>query len=113
MDSLEKSMKPYSTEGGDSETQMHEQPVEELELAVARVWEDIFGIAPIGRNDNFFGLGGDSVVGLELMELMAERLGVRAPIVLLFQYPSVRELSEIIRAEFTPAAQPATSVLER
>ena len=78
------------------EAEMYEEPQGELEIALAKVWRDTFKLDRIGRNDNFFGLGGNSLLGMELTELLAGRLGIEVPVVLLFQYPTVREMAEVI-----------------
>jgi hypothetical protein len=41
-----------------------EAPEGEWERHIAEVWQDTLGIAPIGRDDDFFALGGDSMKGL-------------------------------------------------
>jgi acyl carrier protein len=85
----------YSMEEG-RDGEVYEEPHGEFEQALAQVWRDTFRLEKIGRNDNFFGLGGNSLLGMELTELLANRLGIEVPVVLLFQYPSVREMAEAI-----------------
>ena len=77
--------------------QVYEEPQGETELAIAQVWRDVFRLAKIGRNDNFFGLGGNSLLGMELTERLAKRLNVEVPVVALFQCPTIRELATIVR----------------
>jgi hypothetical protein len=74
----------------------YEEPHGELEEQIAAVWRDVLRRDKIGRNDNFFELGGNSLVGMDLTEALAHRLSIPVPILVLFQYPSVRELAEII-----------------
>ena len=45
------------------------------EREIAAIWEDALGIAPIGRDENFFDLGGDSLSAITVM-LRMERAGV-------------------------------------
>jgi acyl carrier protein len=77
---------------------VYEEPQGDMELAIAQIWKDAFRVERIGRNDNFFELGGNSLLGMELTEMLANRLAVQIPVVVLFQYPTVRELAEIISA---------------
>ena len=79
--------------------EVYEDPQGELELALAQVWRDAFHLEKISRHDNFFGLGGNSLLGMELTEMLATRLGIQIPVVVVFQYPSIRELAEVITAD--------------
>lgn len=74
----------------------YEEPQGEMELAIAQTWRDAFRLEKIGRNANFFELGGNSLLGMELTQMLAERLAVQVPVVVLFQYPTIREMAEII-----------------
>lgn len=73
-----------------------DEPRGELEQEIARIWSEVFHLERVGRDDNFFALGGNSLLGMDLTEALADRLSIRVPVLVLFQYPSVRELAEII-----------------
>jgi amino acid adenylation domain-containing protein len=49
-------------------TKPYDPPVGELEQLLARVWQAVLGIGCVGRQDNFFGLGGDSICMVRAME---------------------------------------------
>ena len=66
------------------------------EAAVARIWREIFPRHRIGPDDNFFALGGDSLVAMRLADLFARELGVELPVVVLFRNPTVRELAGLL-----------------
>ncbi|MFW6012209.1 MAG: amino acid adenylation domain-containing protein [bacterium] len=71
----------------------------ELERAIARIWSEVLGRDGVGVNDNFFDLGGHSLLVVEvstrLMEsgLCSEELSV----VDFFQYPTVGTLARFLR----------------
>src|SRR5262249_8973883 len=44
----------------------YEEPVGEMERAVARIWEELLGVERVGRNDNFFELGGHSLLAVQV-----------------------------------------------
>ncbi|VVE06616.1 Tyrocidine synthase 3 [Pandoraea iniqua] len=48
-------------------------PAGERELALAEVWAEVLGLARVGRNDNFFTLGGDSILVLRVVARAAAR----------------------------------------
>ena len=80
----------------------YEEPQGTSELAIATLWREVFGLEQIGRNDNFFELGGDSVLGMQLAEMMAERLAIELPVVTLFLNPTIREVAEVIASFALP-----------
>ena len=55
-----------------------------MEHQIAAIWEELFGVAPIGASDNFFDLGGDSLLAAAFVAAIEETCGrVLSPAVLL------------------------------
>ena len=46
-----------------------------IELKLKQIWEDLLGHRPVGVHDNFFEIGGDSVLAMSLMALVIQRHG--------------------------------------
>ena len=69
-------------------------PVEEV---LAGIWSDIFG-RPVGRDDNFFDLGGHSLLVARVVARVREALGVELTMDRLFELPTVAELAESLAA---------------
>jgi amino acid adenylation domain-containing protein len=65
-------------------------PLSRREREVAEVWGEVLGIDAIGPDDNFFDLGGNSLLLLLLAGRLTERLGSTATAVELFRFPTVR-----------------------
>ncbi|MEV0176937.1 phosphopantetheine-binding protein [Streptomyces sp. NPDC050803] len=61
--------------------------------SVAAVWTEVLGIDGITDTDDFFDLGGDSLVATRLTAVLSERLGVEVPALLVFDHPTVGELA--------------------
>ncbi|MEV1175412.1 condensation domain-containing protein, partial [Nonomuraea sp. NPDC049784] len=78
--------------------------VQELDV-VAAAWQDVLGIAPAGPQDDFFSLGGDSLVATQL----ASRLGL--PIEAVFDHPTLGGQRTLVASagarEVIPAIAPA------
>lgn len=68
-------------------------PRDELESAIAGVWQELFGIPRIGVDDDFFELGGHSLLAARILVCVEERTGVRLPIAALFEAPTVAGLA--------------------
>ncbi|HLB77445.1 MAG TPA: non-ribosomal peptide synthetase [Candidatus Dormibacteraeota bacterium] len=59
------------------------------ELAVAEIWQELLGRSEVGRQDNFFDLGGRSLLLVRLQGRLQERFGRRLSVLDLFRYPTV------------------------
>jgi len=80
--------------GGDQ----YEQPIGEVEGALAEIWRETLQIGRVGRRDNFFELGGHSLLGVRLISQIEERLGVRASVIWAFQYPTIEQMAQAVEA---------------
>ena len=74
-------------------------PAEELLLAI---WRSVLGTAQLGVADNFFEVGGDSLLAIQLVAENRKAFQVEFPLRLLFENPSVELLASCI--EGAPAA---------
>ncbi|HYW51837.1 MAG TPA: SDR family NAD(P)-dependent oxidoreductase [Gemmatimonadaceae bacterium] len=52
-------------------------PRTEFEVAIAEVWRDVLGVERIGIHDNFFDIGGHSLLGVRAITKLDKRIGVR------------------------------------
>jgi phthiocerol/phenolphthiocerol synthesis type-I polyketide synthase E len=71
-------------------------PRGELEQVLADLWSELLGVSPIGAEDDFFKLGGNSLVAIQLFSLVRARLDIRVPMRGLFQAPTVAGLAELV-----------------
>jgi acyl carrier protein len=76
----------------------YQAPRSELETRLAAIWEDLFGIAPIGITDNFFALGGHSLLATQLNARLYAALGVEMTLARLLQAPTIADLGAAIVA---------------
>jgi amino acid adenylation domain-containing protein len=73
------------------------RPRDEIEQDLVRVWEEILAVDGIGTRDNFFDLGGHSMLAVRLFARLEECLHVRLPLATLFEAPTVEALASLIR----------------
>ncbi len=64
-----------------------------LERRIVEIWKRVLGAASIGVDDNFFDLGGNSLLGLQLVSEISREVGVDVAPVTLFEAPTVRALT--------------------
>ena len=71
-------------------------PRNEYEQSVAQTWQKCLGIRQVGIHDNFFDLGGHSLLGAQLTLELQNTFKVKVDIALLFAHPTVAELSHAL-----------------
>ncbi|MFK0180549.1 amino acid adenylation domain-containing protein [Streptomyces xanthochromogenes] len=68
-------------------------PVEE---AVAEIWATMLGAERVGVRDNFFALGGDSLMAMRAVVRLRQALEVEVPIRVLFDSPTLEETAQVV-----------------
>jgi thioesterase domain-containing protein/acyl carrier protein len=74
-------------------------PEDNAEAQLARIWERVLGVTPVGIHDNFFELGGHSLAGVRLFAQIEAEMGRKMPLATLFQAPTVRQLARRLRLD--------------
>ena len=82
---------------------IYEEPHNEFEAQLAALWQQFLNVERVGINDNFFDLGGDSLIAIR-MQVEAFRLGLNISYADIFKYPTIKQLSDKIEI-----AQPNSS----
>jgi len=68
----------------------------EIEQWLAGLLTGLLGVPRVGRNDNFFNLGGHSLLGAQLIAKVQQRFGVELSLRSLFDHPTIAEISSEI-----------------
>ena len=76
-----------------------EAPRGDIEIALASVWQDVLRVERIGRHDNFFEMGGQSLLALRAVAALREALRVELPVQKLFAYPVLVDLARAIERD--------------
>lgn len=76
----------------------HVAPRNETERTVAAIWSKALGVDHLGVHDNFFDLGGHSLIGIQVLAQVEQHMGRKLPLNALFQAPTVAQFAENIRA---------------
>ncbi len=72
-------------------------PSGEYEQRIAQIWQQVLGLEQVGLNDNFFDLGGHSLLGTQLISRLRRAFQVNLPLATLFEAPTVAELALAIK----------------
>jgi acyl carrier protein len=71
-------------------------PSTHVERQIARVWQEVLGIETVGVHDNFFDLGGHSLLMVRVHGQVCEALGADLSITDLFRFPTVSTLATFL-----------------
>jgi aspartate racemase len=74
-------------------------PRNELELQLAKIWENLLGIQSISVKDSFFALGGHSLLSLKLFAEIQLSFSKNIPLINLYQFDTIEEIAKILGQE--------------
>ena len=88
-----------------------EAPRTPLEQQIAQVWEDLLDVRPIGIQDNFWEMGGHSLLAARLLDQIARACGRPVPLSALYEGGTVESLAALLRRDEAAAPAPALTRL--
>ncbi|PKV49523.1 amino acid adenylation domain-containing protein/natural product biosynthesis luciferase-like monooxygenase protein [Aquimarina sp. MAR_2010_214] len=80
-------------------TTVYVAPRNEMERKLAKLWAEFLQLDQVGIEDNFFEIGGNSMKVFQLLPVLNEALGLDLKIITFFQFPTVRMLTENLKAK--------------
>jgi acyl carrier protein len=95
----------FTDRGKQGEEQRHPRPAlqtiftspdSELEKSIAEIWQSLLGLDAVGTQDNLFELGGDSLLGIQLLSRVRAAFGVDMHPADFFRVPTVAGLAELV-----------------
>jgi hypothetical protein len=88
-----------------------------VEQALAGIWAELLGVERVGRGDDFFVLGGHSLLGVQMISRVREAIEVELPLAALFEKPVLSALADQILdlrlARFDPEIRARLAALVR
>src|SRR5262249_7597088 len=77
-------------------------PRNELEQQLANIWECVLKTEPIGIEDDFFALGGHSLMAVRLFDAIENATGQRLPLSTLFEAPTIARIAGVLSERQRP-----------
>ncbi|KAF8956659.1 hypothetical protein BGZ46_002342, partial [Entomortierella lignicola] len=73
--------------------QTYEPPQGTIESAISNIWADLLGISKVGRHDDFFMIGGHSLLAMKMISWIRSVLGFEISLRTVFEAPTVAKLA--------------------
>ncbi|MCM2371158.1 non-ribosomal peptide synthetase [Aporhodopirellula aestuarii] len=90
------------------QTTAFEPPQTATEKEIAALWSDVLRVSSVGRNDDFFYLGGSSLLIAQMLVELGERLSVSIPMTTLFRNPTLQAFAAVVDTERDNNGSPLT-----
>ncbi len=80
-----------------TEIKLNQTPNRETERVIAQIWSDMLGLSQVDINSNFFDIGGNSILLIQLSRKLEESYPGKISITDIFANPSVSKLATLVR----------------
>ena len=88
-------------------------PMDEIDARLSDIWCLVLGLNSISVTDNFFDLGGDSMLSVRLFSEINREFKLQLPLATLFHAPTVRSMAEIMRSSGVQKVRSALVPIQR
>lgn len=75
----------------------HVAPENPTQRLLAQIWGEVLGVADVGIRDDFFALGGDSIMAARVLSRLAVALPARLPVRAVFDEPTIERFAALVR----------------
>ncbi|MBM3778474.1 MAG: amino acid adenylation domain-containing protein [Acidimicrobiia bacterium] len=98
-DKLDRARLP-APDGDAAARQAYVAPRNDAERAIAAAWSRVLGVTGVGAHDDFFALGGDSILTLDVLAQLRSR-GLRSSVAQIYGHPRLADLAAVVQASST------------
>jgi acyl carrier protein len=75
----------------------YQAPRDTVELQLVHIWENVLKVSPIDIRENFFSVGGHSLLAIRLMAQIEQQFEKHLPLATLFQNATIEQLAILLR----------------
>ena len=91
-----------------SDRETYRAPLTEVAVVIAEVWAGVLETSAVGLDDDFFALGGHSLIATRMMARLRDRLRVQIPLGELFSNPVLERFAEVVAGYSQDSSLPLT-----
>lgn len=96
---VDRSALPAQAHAGMGARETFVGPRDTLELQMLEIWQDLLKLERIGVTENFFDIGGNSLLAVQMMAQVHKLFGQDLPLAVLFEHGSIEQLAGILRQQ--------------
>jgi amino acid adenylation domain-containing protein len=96
---IDRKVLPSPLEAAPQQAKTYLEPQTEMEKRLAPIWCDVLKIQRIGIDENFFEIGGHSMIAVTLMVKIEKELGKRLPLATLFDHSNIHDMAQLLEKE--------------
>jgi amino acid adenylation domain-containing protein/FkbH-like protein len=85
-------------------------PSNSREELLAGIWREVLGLKEVGTRDNFFDLGGNSLIAIQVISRVRDQCGAELPLSALFNSPTIEQLAILIEGDRSVASHHAQEI---
>ncbi len=67
-----------------------------IENDLISLYAEVLKLKVVNNSDNFFDIGGNSLLAIKLTNILCEKYGIQLEVVKIFEYPTIKDLSEYL-----------------
>ncbi|NTX06847.1 type I polyketide synthase [Myxococcus sp. CA040A] len=106
---LQDLMGPVETDDAPKGERAAPTNMDDAERELADIWRRFLGVESVSLHENFFELGGNSLIGLKVINEVKRRFGTDVPVVALFENPTLSAMARLLTRGQDPAPTTTTS----
>lgn len=96
---LDRKQLPFPQGVGQSSAAVYEAPKDELQQVIVNVWQETLNIEKVGVKDNFFDLGGHSLLIIRVHQQLKAKLDNPISLTDLYRFPTITSLTDFLNSD--------------
>src|SRR5205814_4576710 len=92
--------------------QVETRPQDEVLSQMTSIWEDVLGVKPVRPEDNFFDLGGDSILAVQLFAKVNHVWGKSLSLAYIFDAPTPEKMAALVGGKNLPQSSPRVAAIK-
>jgi len=84
-------------------------PTNPLQESISQIWKEVLNLSQVGIHDNFFGIGGDSLKGMVILNRIQKQFDLVLHVTALFDAPTVAEFADYLKQHYSHSLKKADS----
>jgi acyl carrier protein len=104
---------PAPDQSRPDQTTAYAPPRSDIEQQIVGIWQQVLSLEKVGIHDNFFDLGGNSLLLLQASNKLEHLLGQDAMVIEFFKYPTIASLVNYLRSDKTAPPPEYSQIQDR